>query len=82
MKNIKSELFDLHFTLWRNGGPDFLKEKAIWDAWQDDEWHLVTNSRKSYATTVKSAPSHSVFTRLHYPSNYFVKNFSQDANVR
>lgn len=41
-KKISGPLFDLHFALWQNGGPNFEREKQIWDQMQDAEWQLVT----------------------------------------
>lgn len=66
----------IFFTLWRNGGPNFIKEKAKWDLEQDLEWQLARRPKsRSYAEVAKSSgskviPSHaaarkSVFSSLH-----------------
>lgn len=53
--------FDLHFCLWKGGGPDFIKEFSLWEKLQDDEWHLVTKAHLSYVAAAKSKPPPSVF---------------------
>ncbi|CAN6230176.1 unnamed protein product [Urochloa humidicola] len=45
--------FALHFTLWRNGGPDWFREKAIWDKEQEAEWKPARRSaRKTPLPTI------------------------------
>lgn len=73
---VCNPLFDLHFTLWRNGGPNYMKEKRIWDAKQDAEWHLVTRAKRSYSDVAQSGSSHSAFQRLVFPEDYFSKNYA------
>lgn len=74
--SIRCNLFYLHFSLWRDGGPDYVKERAICEAKQDDEWHLVTKSKKSYAAIAKMGSS--VFKRLQFPPNYYAQNFASE----
>lgn len=54
LRKVIMPLFIMHFALWHDGGPDHVKEKARWDREQDEEWHLVTRSKKSYVAAVKS----------------------------
>lgn len=67
---------------WRDGGPNYLREKAIWDLEQDAQWTTVSKDKKksshashygkfSYADSVRqSCPGHkSVFSRLHIPES-------------
>ncbi|TVT97149.1 hypothetical protein EJB05_57616, partial [Eragrostis curvula] len=121
LRKVLDKSFDLHFTLWRNGGPDWVHELQRWEALQDEEWHHVCRSKKSYAAAVKgnsyqaalnsaksfaanrmshqaalnSAKPHSahknppqaalnsakasVFSRVTYPSDYFLKNYADEA---
>ncbi|TVU13907.1 hypothetical protein EJB05_37343, partial [Eragrostis curvula] len=108
--SVITKHFALFFALWSNGGPDSIRQKKIWDTIQDEEWHVVCNSKKSYAAVVKSrlqvskgkasvteiqsfvqpkrpvqgrvaqALRHrrkqSVFRRIHYPTDYYEKNFA------
>ncbi|TVU49372.1 hypothetical protein EJB05_00680, partial [Eragrostis curvula] len=56
LRSVINQHFALFFALWGNGGPDSVRQKQIWDAIQDEEWHLVCRSKKSYAAVVKSPP--------------------------
>ncbi|TVU04276.1 hypothetical protein EJB05_50161, partial [Eragrostis curvula] len=108
--SVITKHFALFFALWGNGGPDSIRQTKIWDSIQDEEWHVVCNSKKSYAAVVKSRPQvskgkasatgiqsfvqpkhpvqgrvdqamrhrrkQSVFRRIHYPTDYYEKNFA------
>lgn len=83
-KNISNYLFSLHFALWRNGGPDSVKEKAIWERLQEEEWQLVSrhkSGKQSYAEAVR-ADRPSVFSRIRFPEDYYVKNYSSEKDGR
>lgn len=36
--------FALYFSLWRDGGPDYIKEKKKWDLEQEAEWTFVSKT--------------------------------------
>lgn len=77
IKKIVGDLFDLHFALWHNGGPDYIREKKIWDQQQDNEWHHVVRRKPSYASVASSIPKDTVFKRLVFPGDYHL-NFSDE----
>lgn len=75
----------LFFSRWRDGGPDFIKEKKKWDLEQQAEWHTVSRSSKRSSANVAAMPpapnahhSRNVFKRLSYPNSYFHDNFEKD----
>lgn len=78
IKKVSTSIFNMHFALWHNGGPDHILEKRRWDQEQHEEWHLVTRSKKSYASVVKGRSLPSVFSRHRHPNNYFSKNFASE----
>lgn len=67
--------FAMFFSLWRDGGPDFLKEKPKWDLEQEALWtHVPFRSNLSYASVAAMPPTNqsrhkSVFKRIFYPSS-------------
>lgn len=78
LRKVSCPSFDLHFTLWRNGGPNSFREKQIRDA-KDAEWHLISRKKKSYAHVASSRLRDvSVFHRLQFPADYFARNYSVD----
>ncbi|KAF8671755.1 hypothetical protein HU200_049876 [Digitaria exilis] len=85
--------FALFFSLWRDGGPDYIKEKLKWDKEQEAEWTYVhRSSNRTYAQVVKRPPyssqsaclhrssPNSVFRRLSYPHSYFQDNFLKNSS--
>lgn len=92
LKNFKSHLFSLHFALWGNRGPNSQRQYTTWCDQQDCEWTLVSNKKKSHVDALASKPrnydviahkpridpgSRSVFKRLSYPNDYFLKYVDQ-----
>jgi hypothetical protein len=80
LRKFSSKHFNIHFTLWRNGGPDWICELSQWEMLQEAEWHLVSRTKRSYADAVKIKPQSAimqkrerkkVFKRISYPPNYF-----------
>lgn len=73
----------MFFSLWRDGGPDYIKEKRKWDLEHEAVWTYVHHSsKKSYAQIVvlplksrRNAPK-SVFKILSFPNSYYENNFS------
>lgn len=73
--------FEVFFSLWGSGGPNWRKNYDTWIKEQDAEWttvHRNNSSKHSYADAVKSR---SVFKRLHYPEDYFSSNFESGGHV-
>lgn len=74
----------MFFSLWRDGGPDYIKEKHKWDLEQEAEWTQVhKSSKRSYAHVAALPPKpsgrpKSVFKRIIYPHSYYQDNFSSD----
>lgn len=55
--NIANTSYNIHFSLWGNGGLNFRREYKLFCAEHDKEWTSVTNSKnnsKSYADAVRS----------------------------
>lgn len=87
LDNFVCKEFALFFSLWRDGGPDYIKEKMKWDLEQEAQWHTVSRtSKRSYAdvAAMPSTPSASrrknVLRHLSYPSSYYKDNFLKDPN--
>nr|TKW10204.1 hypothetical protein SEVIR_6G146600v2 [Setaria viridis] len=59
LKFFKFELFAVFFSLWGNGGPNWIKEHDLWLS-ELVEWAYVQhkNSKKSFADAVRSSPAH------------------------
>ncbi|CAN6251175.1 unnamed protein product [Urochloa humidicola] len=51
LSKFTCKFFAIHFTLWRDGDPDSIKEKDLWDAEQAAEWIPApgSKSKRSYA---------------------------------
>lgn len=84
LKNISNKLFLIHFALWHYGGLDSIKERAIWEKMQEVEWLLVSRhkpAKQSYAEVVRANKS-SVFSRIRYPEDYYLKNYLKEEVVR
>ncbi|TVU20466.1 hypothetical protein EJB05_36674, partial [Eragrostis curvula] len=54
LKSVLCKSFALFFALWGNGGPNWMRQKQIWECIQDEEWHVVCHSKRSYASVVRS----------------------------
>jgi hypothetical protein len=50
---ISGRTFSIHFSLWRNGGPNWAQEYHLWLDEQDSEWTPVIR-RCSYASSSSS----------------------------
>lgn len=83
MRKVFSDLFAIHFTIWRYGGSDYVKEHQLWERSQAVEWHLINHSknRKSHADTANSSGAMLVFSRLHFPDNYYITNYKNHGDA-
>lgn len=87
MDNFICKDFALFFSMWRDGGPDYIKEKRKWDLEQELEWNSVSrNKKKSYAQVAAQNSSvdnfqKSVFSILSYPKSYYQDNFAPPARI-
>uniref|UniRef100_K3ZDY8 Uncharacterized protein n=1 Tax=Setaria italica TaxID=4555 RepID=K3ZDY8_SETIT len=50
--------FAIFFTLWRNGGPDYMREELLWNQMQEAGWNHVHRKKKSYAEVARSHSTH------------------------
>jgi hypothetical protein len=89
LKKFSGKHSVVHFTLWCNGGPDWVRELAKWEDQQAAEWHLVSHSKPSYADMAKRKPPQqlkkqgdSVFRPISYPTNYYQSNFVPEFAAR
>jgi hypothetical protein len=84
LKSFSGKHFLIHFTLWRQGGPDWGREFSKWETMQDAEWHVVKLSYASVASSPAVAPSaprngrSSAFHRISYLQNYYQSNFAHE----
>jgi hypothetical protein len=66
MKSFSCKAFEVHFSRWGNGGPNWIRQYNLWLDEQDSEWTPVIQKR-SYASVVKRnlAAGKTIFQRLH-----------------
>ncbi|TVU01465.1 hypothetical protein EJB05_53081, partial [Eragrostis curvula] len=77
LRKFACPLFSLHFALWGNGGPNWVREFEVWCNLEESQWTFVSSRKKSYAAVVQNrsadfrqATKKTVFQRLAYPTNY------------
>lgn len=42
---VKCDLFDIHFTLWGTGGPNFLHEHQSWLLEEESMWSIAGSKK-------------------------------------
>jgi hypothetical protein len=51
LRSFKCDEFVVHFLLWGNGGPNFLREFRLWEIEEEKSWQTI--GRQSYAQAVR-----------------------------
>jgi hypothetical protein len=78
LKSFSCKAFEVHSSLWGNGGPNWFHQYNLWLDEQASEWTPVIH-KKYYASVVKSnlAARTAVFKRLRFPADYHL-NYMTD----